>query len=139
MIRELFIQGGIGMFPLAFFSFQALALILYLSKVLYFTEKKLLDSKLLFGILRKINWLSHIASLSTLTGLLGTVLGIRKSFQDMMDAGSLSLETFSSGIGQALLTTIFGLFIAISSLVFYHIFLDRLEVIEESLDIDKRN
>lgn len=127
------------MIPLVFFSIFSLGLFLFLGKSLYFSHGKL-GTQLSFNDFgRKICWLSHVSSLSTLTGLLGTVLGIKKAFQNMMESGNLSVETFSAGIGQALITTIFGLSIAIPSLLFYHIFLDRLEQMEEQSGKENRN
>lgn len=119
------------MIPLLFFSINSLALVFYLSLKI-FLQKQDLKQGNLSELFRQIGWLSHLASLATLTGLLGTVLGIQSAFQSMQEMGKASIEIFASGISQALLTTIFGLSIAIPSTLFYHFFYDRLEKIEES-------
>jgi biopolymer transport protein ExbB/TolQ len=84
---------------------------------------------------RRINWLSNIASLSTMTGLLGTVIGILVAFDKMKEKGVASPEIFADGIGIALLTTIMGLSIALPSLFFYYVLNHFVEIIyEKALD-----
>lgn len=81
--------------------------------------------------IRKNLWLSRIASLATMTGLLGTVIGIYQSFLAMKETGLASPEVFATGISEALLTTILGLCIAIPSNLFFHIFEDWIEILIE--------
>jgi biopolymer transport protein ExbB/TolQ len=134
MLKEFILKSGIVIYPLFFCSIFSLALTLHLSVNLYVAKKvsKILESDL-SELERKLGWLSHIASLSTLTGLLGTVLGIQEAFSNLQAEGQPSLEVFSSGISQALITTIFGLSIAIPSIFLYHFFSDRLERISEKI------
>ncbi len=80
---------------------------------------------------RRIFWLSNLAGISTLSGLLGTVIGIYISFQNMKVSGTASAEVFADGIGVALLTTIAGLMIAIPSMISFYILKHLLEIIEE--------
>ncbi|MBP9890015.1 MAG: MotA/TolQ/ExbB proton channel family protein [Leptospiraceae bacterium] len=80
---------------------------------------------------RRIFWLSNLSGISTLSGLLGTVIGIYISFQNMKVSGSASAEVFADGIGVALLTTIAGLMIAIPSMISFYILKHLLEIIEE--------
>lgn len=80
---------------------------------------------------RRIFWLSNLAGISTLSGLLGTVIGIYISFQNMKVSGTASAEVFADGIGIALLTTIAGLMIAIPSMISFYILKHLLEIIEE--------
>lgn len=79
---------------------------------------------------RRIRWLSNLASLATMTGLLGTVLGIYQAFLNMKANGSASAEVFASGISIALLTTIAGLCIAIPSVLCYYLLRNKLEDLE---------
>lgn len=69
--------------------------------------------------------LSAIANISPLLGFLGTALGLASSFlwlqSNAASVHSISLSYISSGIWQALLTTIFGLFVGISSALFYNV------------------
>lgn len=65
--------------------------------------------------------LEVIGALSPLLGLLGTVLGMIDAFQAMELAGNeVDPSTLSGGIWQALLTTAFGLAIAIPALAVYN-------------------
>lgn len=129
-----FLQGNWVIFLLVGESIFSLALIFQLIRLLFLKtpdRKNFLHLKLS----RRVEWLSRIASLSTLTGLLGTVLGIYSAFQNIQTKGKVSLELFSEGISTALITTIYGLFVAILSLFFYHVFCDKLEEFDESTEI----
>ncbi len=67
--------------------------------------------------------LSIIAQLSPLLGLLGTVLGMIQAFMRIEEAGSVvDPAVLSGGIWQALLTTAFGLTIAIPAMAAFHFF-----------------
>lgn len=66
-------------------------------------------------ILRNSSWISNLASIATLLGLLGTVLGIQESFTAMQALGKTTLDIFAGGVSRALSTTILGLCIAIPS------------------------
>ncbi len=71
--------------------------------------------------------LETIAMISPLMGLLGTVLGMVKIFNAMAEGGIGNTEALSTGISEALVTTIFGLSIAIPALVAYHYFTRRVD------------
>jgi biopolymer transport protein ExbB len=64
------------------------------------------------------------ASSAPLLGLLGTVTGIMKTFALMTVFGTGDVKTLSSGISEALITTEYGLYVAIPSLLL-HAFLSR--------------
>jgi len=67
---------------------------------------------------RHIRLLELIAMISPLLGLLGTVLGMIRSFQDLALAeGAANASLLASGIWQALLTTAVGLIVAIPAAV----------------------
>jgi biopolymer transport protein ExbB len=68
---------------------------------------------------RFLNTLGSIASVSPLMGLLGTVLGIITAFYALQAGGSGDPRALSGGIGQALIATAAGLFVAIPSLFAY--------------------
>jgi len=59
-----------------------------------------------------------MAAVAPLCGLLGTVLGIAKSFSALEQSGGKNAELLAQGIGVALYTTIFGLMVAIPATVF---------------------
>lgn len=93
-----------------------------------------LDSNNLFEILtsfiieekvkfdRYLGGMGTLANAATLLGLLGTVMGLIKSFHNIAVTGSGGPAVISSGIAEALLTTAFGLFIGIPTLFFYNYF-----------------
>ncbi|TGM03701.1 MotA/TolQ/ExbB proton channel family protein [Leptospira barantonii] len=70
-----------------------------------------------FGPETMIAWIRNLAGIATMLGLLGTVIGISVAFEEMKNAGTVSLEIFSEGIRLALNTTIQGLCVAIPSVL----------------------
>jgi biopolymer transport protein TolQ len=64
--------------------------------------------------------LATVSSTAPFVGLLGTVMGIVNSFQSMAASGSGGLGTVSAGIAEALVTTAFGLLVAILAVVAYN-------------------
>ena len=71
--------------------------------------------------------LETVASVSPLLGLLGTVLGMIKVFQEISEVGVGQGNLLAGGIAEAILTTAAGLFIAIPSLVLYNYFSSKAE------------
>lgn len=70
-----------------------------------------------------LRWLMLLAIASPLLGLLGTVLGMIEAFQDLAaHAGPVSPSLLAKGLQQAMLTTAFGLIIAIPALITGHAF-----------------
>jgi biopolymer transport protein ExbB len=80
--------------------------------------------------------LNTIAAVSPLLGLLGTVLGMIKVFKVVAATGLGQASSLSGGISMALITTAFGLMVAIPTLVMYNVFSKRAEDI--ILDIESR-
>lgn len=68
-------------------------------------------------------------------GLLGTVIGIIKSFQSMAIEGSGGFAIVAGGISEALVATALGLAVAIVAVIFYNYFHTRLERIEAAVTI----
>lgn len=64
--------------------------------------------------------LATVGSTAPFVGLLGTVMGIVNSFQSMAASGSGGLGTVSAGIAEALVTTAFGLLVAIPAVMLYN-------------------
>jgi biopolymer transport protein ExbB/TolQ len=74
--------------------------------------------------------LGNLATISTtapFVGLFGTVAGIIHAFQGMALSGSGGLGAVSAGIAEALITTAFGLFVAIPAVWLYNYFLQKVE------------
>lgn len=69
---------------------------------------------------RRIGYLSMLANIATLTGLLGTIFGLQQSFSSLAVAEAAEKATLlAAGISQAMNTTAFGLIVAIPCLVAY--------------------
>jgi biopolymer transport protein TolQ len=83
---------------------------------------------------RNLSWLATTASVSPFIGLLGTVLGIIRAFQNLGAAGSTSLQAVGPGIAEALIATAVGLFAAIPAAVAYNHFGHRLKEMSEQMD-----
>lgn len=63
---------------------------------------------------QKIGWLSLIANVAPMMGLLGTVMGMVKAFNEIASSqGQANPADLAAGISQALLTTMLGLIVAI--------------------------
>jgi biopolymer transport protein ExbB/biopolymer transport protein TolQ len=69
---------------------------------------------------RGLNLLATVGSTAPFVGLLGTVVGIINAFQQMAATGSGGLATVSAGIAEALITTAFGLLVAIPAVMAYN-------------------
>jgi biopolymer transport protein ExbB len=70
---------------------------------------------------RFLPWLSSLASIETLLGLLGTVTGMIRSFLALRLSGVADPAVLAGGISEALITTAAGLVVAIPCLVTYHV------------------
>lgn len=68
---------------------------------------------------RMLPFLALTSSSAPLLGLLGTVTGIMNTFTLMTVFGTGDIKTLSSGISEALITTEYGLYVAIPSLLLY--------------------
>jgi len=77
--------------------------------------------------LKKHLWiLGTVASSAPFIGLLGTVVGIIKSFEEMAISGTGGFAIVAAGISEALVATALGLGVAIIALIFYNYFQTRI-------------
>ncbi len=81
--------------------------------------------------------LGTTVTLSPFLGLLGTVWGIMISFLQIRLRGSAHITVVAPGISDALITTVYGLLVAIPSLFFYNYIDRRLEIVDSRIDIIK--
>jgi biopolymer transport protein ExbB/TolQ len=79
---------------------------------------------------RGLGGLATISSAAPFVGLLGTVGGIITAFQAMAATGSGGLGSVSAGIAEALVTTAFGLFVAIPAVMMFNFFTHRVEAMQ---------
>ncbi len=78
--------------------------------------------------------LSTFVSVSPFLGLLGTVWGIMEAFLEIRARGSAHITIVAPGISDALITTVYGLLVAIPALIFYNIFRNRVNNYSSELD-----
>ena len=78
------------------------------------TQTRYLGERLIF--------LATAASTGPLLGILGTVYGVLIAFQGMGRYGSATIDAVAPGISEALITTVFGLIVAIPALIAYNHF-----------------
>ncbi len=83
---------------------------------------------------RNMHWLAITASVSPFVGLLGTVLGIIRTFSALGHQGATSLAAVGPGISEALIATALGLFAAIPAALFYNLFGNRIREMGARLD-----
>ena len=73
------------------------------------------------------NYLTALSSLAPLTGFLGTVSGMIGAFRSIAEATDVNAQLVAGGIYEALITTVFGLIIAIAALVAYNLLIQRVD------------
>ena len=83
---------------------------------------------------RNLIALATIASIATMVGLLGTVLGMIRSFAAMSQAGAPDATQLALGISEALVNTAGGIGIAIVAIIVYNYFTNRVDAFNYMLD-----
>lgn len=78
-------------------------------------------------LLQKISWLNLLASVGPLLGLFGTVFGMVGVFMEMSSRPQVTPPDMAGGIYTALVTTVWGLIVAIPSLSGYFWFRNRVQ------------
>lgn len=76
---------------------------------------------------RGVSALATIGSTGPFVGLFGTVVGIINAFKGIASEKSTGLGAVAGGISEALVTTAFGLFVAIPAVMMFNYFASRLE------------
>ena len=78
---------------------------------------------------RQINWLSDIGSIAPMIGLLGTVVGMMKTFMEMAAGNFEGVKQMqmAHGIAEAMITTAGGLVLAIPAMAAYVFFRSRIQ------------
>jgi biopolymer transport protein ExbB/biopolymer transport protein TolQ len=83
---------------------------------------------------RGVSSLATIGSTAPFVGLFGTVLGIIHAFQGISAEKSTGLAAVAGGISEALVTTAFGLFVAIPAVWVYNYFTGKIEAFDVEMD-----
>ena len=92
------------------------------------------------GLLRRIEWVNLIGNVSPMVGLFGTVFGMIKLFNAIVLAGGQPQPAqLAEGISVALVTTFWGLFIAIPAMAVHGVFRNRIETLVNDAVVEAEN
>jgi biopolymer transport protein ExbB len=83
---------------------------------------------------KNLNILATIASVATLMGLFGTVLGMIRSFAALATAGAPDSTALATGISEALINTALGIGTSALAIVFYNFFTSRIDAMTYRID-----
>ena len=80
------------------------------------------------------SWITLFIAMAPSLGFLGTVIGMVMAFDQIQQAGDISPTIVASGMKVALLTTIFGIIVALILQVFYNYILSKIEHIASQME-----
>ena len=83
---------------------------------------------------RGLGGLATIGSTAPFIGLLGTVIGILNAFQSIAQSKSSGIGQVAGGISEALVTTAFGLVVAIPAVMTFNYFTNKVEAFDVEMD-----
>jgi biopolymer transport protein ExbB/TolQ len=101
------------------------------------SAKRALDRATAIGVSdlkRGLGGLATIGSTAPFVGLFGTTIGIINAFQGMKTEETAGIAAVAGGIAEALVTTAFGLFVAVPAVWAYNTFTNRIEVFTIEMD-----
>lgn len=83
---------------------------------------------------KNCSWVTLFIAMAPSLGFLGTVIGMVQAFDDIQAAGDISPTVVAGGMKVALLTTIFGIVVALILQVFYNYILNKIESITAQME-----
>jgi biopolymer transport protein ExbB/TolQ len=83
---------------------------------------------------RGLGGLATIAAASPFVGLFGTTIGIINAFQGLSGGASVGITAVAGGIAEALVTTAFGLFVAVPALGAFNALSSQIEIFTVEMD-----
>ena len=95
------------------------------------SAKRAIDRATIKGLVefkRGLNGLATIGSTGPFVGLFGTVFGVITAFQGMAVAGSAGMGAVAGGIAEALITTGFGILVAVIAVMFFNFLLNKVDI-----------
>jgi len=95
------------------------------------SAKRAIDRATIKGLVefrRGLNGLATIGSTGPFVGLFGTVFGVITAFQGMATAGSAGIGAVAAGIAEALITTGFGILVAVIAVMFFNYLLNKVDM-----------
>ncbi|WP_317899165.1 MotA/TolQ/ExbB proton channel family protein [Aurantibacillus circumpalustris] len=78
--------------------------------------------------------ISTMASIGTLAGLIGTVVGMIRAFSALSAAGAPDTSALATGISEALVNTLVGILTSACAIIFYNYFSNRIDQITYAMD-----
>ncbi len=81
-----------------------------------------------------VSWISLFIALAPMLGFMGTVIGMIQAFDDIAAAGDISPTVVAGGIKVALLTTVFGLIVAVILQVFYNYIISKIDSLVSDME-----
>jgi biopolymer transport protein ExbB len=83
---------------------------------------------------KNVSWISLFIALAPMLGFMGTVIGMIIAFDKIQAAGDMNPSLVAGGIKVALLTTVFGLIVAIILQIFYNYIIAKIDSIVNSME-----
>ena len=83
---------------------------------------------------KNVSWISLFIALAPMLGFMGTVIGMIGAFNDIAVANDISPAVVAGGIKVALLTTVFGLIVAIILQIFYNYIVAKIDSIVNNME-----
>jgi biopolymer transport protein ExbB len=81
-----------------------------------------------------LTWIALFIALAPMLGFLGTVIGMVVAFNDIEKAGTMSPTVVAGGMKVALITTVFGLIVAIILQIFYNYIVSKIDGIVNTME-----
>ena len=83
---------------------------------------------------KNLSWITLFIAMSPSLGFLGTVIGMVQAFDAIQNAGDISPTVVAGGMKVALITTIFGIIVALVLQVFYNYILSKVEGLNTDME-----
>ena len=83
---------------------------------------------------KNVSWVSLFIALAPMLGFMGTVIGMIDAFDKIEAAGDMQPSLVAGGIKIALLTTVFGLIVAIILQIFYNYIIAKIDSIVNDME-----
>jgi len=83
---------------------------------------------------KNVSWLALFIALAPMFGFMGTVIGMIDAFDKIEKAGDMNPSLVARGIKIALLTTVFGLIVAIILQIFYNFIIAKIDKIVNKME-----
>lgn len=119
--------------PVASICYQGL---LHINEAMDVVERSIVS----YGTVQSANlekgcsWITLFIAMAPSLGFLGTVIGMVMSFDQIQEAGDISPTIVASGMKVALITTIFGIIVALILQVFYSFILSKIEHLTSQME-----